>query len=61
MDQTVTALTNAEDVRLEIVTIAQQQEAGDRRKIAMDSAQKRREMIPRPGFSTMDLRVRRND
>lgn len=38
MDQTVAALTNAEDVRLEIVTITQQQEAGDRRKIAMDSA-----------------------
>jgi hypothetical protein len=38
MDQTVTALTTAEDVRLEIVTIAQQQEAGDQRKIAMDSA-----------------------
>lgn len=38
MDQTVTALTSAEGVRLEIVTISQQQGAGDQRKIAMDSA-----------------------
>ncbi|CUX62798.1 hypothetical protein AGR3A_Lc50015 [Agrobacterium tomkonis CFBP 6623] len=50
MDQTVTALPPADDVRAKIVTIAQQKKARDRREIALEQRTKKAGDDPPPRF-----------